>query len=637
VPYTMKARHLVTGLILIALTALLPLAFPSPEVRIIDPRYAVPVVVVPGQSFNATLQGVRDVSGAWIAAPGFNVSLLPVKSWRFEDTVTVLLEVPKNAMRALYDLCMSTSELTVCEPRSVWVLEREPDRLAIAHLTDIHVEIIIGGVRSTLYLETALNLVNTLPVDIAVVTGDCVDVGSHVDSLKKLQELINRVRKPTFLLPGNHDHSQTDEKSFNEVYYGRYVGPATWYRVFGNFLLAALDTGYAGYVDPSQLVWLEGVLSAHKDKVKILMMHHPLFRAGLFREIDGSWREIDNLKAYLYSSWANRLDVAGELLRLIEEYNVTAVLAGHVHTDGLVIYNGRTWFVTTIATCGSADYRGFKIVEVERGGRVRVIGIAGKDPLREPSSFVLDGSLIRVIPTPDLKAANVVGYISPALGIDLKQLTVYMYLNSSLPAEAYTVYGDSALVREVATTPYGSVYLAKLTVDVPSEWFRVTLSSFKDEAPPSVSLSLYTPARPVAARDSVTLYIKAQDEGWGVWRVYVDYETDTARGTLIAQEIASASYQAALPPLNATSVRLTVRAVDFAGNVGTETAEIQYIQPVVQQPTEQQPTEEQPTQPEQPAQPLQPTPQQPPALIVAAVVIAAVVAVVLTIVVRRRR
>ncbi|MEM1930407.1 MAG: hypothetical protein QXH81_10585, partial [Thermofilaceae archaeon] len=100
----MKISYLLAGLAVVALTALLPLSFPSPEVRIVDPRYAVPVAVMPGQSFNATLQGVLDVSGAWIVAPGFNVSLSPLRSWKLEGAVTVLLEVPKNTVGALYDL-----------------------------------------------------------------------------------------------------------------------------------------------------------------------------------------------------------------------------------------------------------------------------------------------------------------------------------------------------------------------------------------------------------------------------------------------------------------------------------------------------------------------------------------------------
>lgn len=613
----------------------LPQALSAPQARFLDPRYSVPAVVMPGQGFNATLVGVQAASGAWVVAPGVNASIPILKTWSQEGSVTLLLEVPRNTSAGLYDLCVNAGGSIVCEPRSVWVLEKEPSELTIAHLTDVHVEVIVAGVRSTLFLETALNLVNSLPVDLAVVTGDCVDVGSDIGSLKTLQELINRVRKPTFLLPGNHDHSQTDDRSFSEVYYGRFVGPATWYRVVGPFLLVALDTGYAGYVDYNQLEWLESVLAANKGKVKILMMHHPLFRANLFASINGSWRDFDRLSNYLYASWANRPDEAKELLRLIEEYGVAAVLSGHVHVDGLVIFNGRTWFVTTVTTCGSMDYRGFKIVRVGRDGSVKVIGAEGRNPLAEPSSFVLDGSLVRVIPAADMSASTAVAYLSPTLGLDLQELVLYLTLNASLPPSSYTIYGNATLVEGLELLKYGSSYLAILKMKAPKGWAVVSVSSYEDKVAPRVSLSLYTPRRPVAGRDQVTLYVSASDEGWGVWKVYVDYEADGRRGTIAAREVRAGSYQAELPPLNATIVRLTVKAMDYAGNWGYDTSEIEYAQPPKPEQPAEQPKEEQ--QPQQQPPPTAPAEEQPFPWLPAAALLAVALAVAVVIVVARKR
>jgi hypothetical protein len=630
----MKGRTL---LILLLPLLALPLAFSAPEARVVDPRYSVPVAVLPGQAFNATLAGAESVAGAWLLAPGVNASLRVAGTWLREGKLVVQLETPKGAKPGLYDLCFSAGGV-VCEPRSVWVLEREPERLTVAHLTDIHVEVVVDGVRSTLYFETAVNLVNSLPVDAVVFTGDNVDIGSDIDSLKKFRSLANRVAKPTFVIPGNHDHAQTDEKSFSELYYGAYVGPAYWYRVVGPFLLVGLDTGYAGYVDSNQLKWLESVLAAHRGKVKVLLMHHPLFRANLFREINGSWREIDKLQPYLYASWADRIDEARELLRLIEEYGVAAVLAGHVHTDGLVVYNGRTWFVTTVTACGSGDYRGFKLVEIGRDGSVKVVGLPGRNPLREQSSFVLDGSLVRVVESPDRRASTVVAQLSPNLGLELPELTIHLLLNATQPAGSYRVYGNSTLVKSLEILPYGGLYAAKLALTAPKGAATVTVAAYEDREPPTVSLLMYTPRKPVAGRDSVTLYIKAEDGGWGVRGVRVEYAADTLKGAVEARETGPGSYRAELPPLNASKLRVTAVAVDFAGNAASDTVEIEYAQPPKPQEQQAQPSQQQ--QQQQPSQ--QPAPQAPaqpqplPAQVIAVAAVAVAVAIVAAVLLRRR-
>jgi len=623
---------------LLFLAFALPLAFSAPEARVVDPRYSVPAAVLPGQAFNATIEGAESVAGAWLVAPGFNTLLRVAGSWSREGGLLVQVEVPKNAQPGLYDLCLNVSSF-VCEPRSVWVLAREPEKLTIAHLTDIHVEVLVDGVRSTLYFETAINLINSMPVDLVAITGDCVDIGSDISSLKTFYGLTNRIRKPTLVIPGNHDHAQTDEKSFEELYYGVHVGPSYWFRVIGPFLIVGLDTGYAGYTDSNQLKWLESVLAAHEDKVKVLLMHHPLFRANLFREINGSWKEIDKLQPYLYASWANRIDEARELLRLIEEYGVAAVLAGHVHTDGLVLYNGRTWFVTTVTTCGSGDYRGFKVVEIGRDGSVKVVGLPGRNPLREQNSFVLDGSLIRVVEDSDRRASTAVVQLSPNLGLELPELSIYLLLNATQPAGSYRVYGNSTLVKNLEILPYGGLYAARLALTAPKGAATVTVAAYEDREPPTVSLLMYTPRRPIAGRDSVTLYIKAEDSGWGVKGVRVEYAADSLRGVVEARETGPGSYRVELPPLNASKLQVTAVAADFAGNTASDTVEIEYAQPPKPQEQQAQPSQQQQQQPSQ--QPAPQAPAQPQlfpaqAVAIAAMVVAVAVIAAAAVVLRRR-
>ncbi len=570
-------------LITVSCIALLYLAAPyglaSPELRVVDPRYSVPIAALPGQRFNVTLSGSGVVTGAWIKAPGVNYTLRLVGSVPTGGALTLTFEAPIQAEPELYDLYLNVSGEVVVEPRCIWLMEREPDRLLIAHLTDLHIEVVIGGIRSTVYVESAFNLINALQVDLVAVTGDSVDIGADIGALKTLYRLANRLRKPTFFVPGNHEHSQTDAKSFSEQYYGRYVGPANWYRVVGPFLIAGLDTGMAGYADMQQLEWLDRVMAANPDKVKIVLMHHPIFRYNLFASVEGSWREPEKLSDYVYSSWARRTEELQRFLRIVEERGVSLVLSGHVHGDGLVVYNGKTWFVTTVTTGGSANWRGFKMVSIDAQGRVEVMGRVGSNPLREPSSFVLDGTVLRVLYDADRRAATLLAKLDPRLGLPLKEIEVLLYLNGSIPANSYSLFGNETLVKGFSLGTYAPWHLARLTLSAQPGVSLVTVASYADSEPPSVSIVLYTPRRPVAQQDRVTLYLRALDSGWGVWRVLVKYSSEGVSGEVEAREVEVGSYQAELPALNATTLRVEAVAWDLAGNVGRSYEEISYVQP----------------------------------------------------------
>jgi len=630
----LKRRTLLLSLTL-ALLATAPLALARP--RILDPRYSVPLPLLPGQLLNVTLLDVENatVGGAWIIAPGANYTLKLVNATALDDAVVLTLGVPEGVRAGLYDVYIQLGGEVLREPRSVWILSAWPSKLLMMHITDVHIDIVTEGVHSTTYFETAVGLLNTLPVDLAVITGDCVDVGSDIGALKIFSQITNRARRPTFIIPGNHDHSQTDSESFSKLYYGRYVGPPYWYRVLGPFLIVGLDLGMEGYPDSQQLKWLEEVLSRHSDKVKIILMHHPFFRYGTFGEVNGSWKSIEELSNVMYSSWAEHMEAAREFLRIVEEYSVKLVLSGHVHGDSVVLYNGVTWFVTTTTTCAGVregDYRGFRLIEVREDGSVEIYGIPGRDPLKEFSSFDIEEALIHIIPDPELKASTAIVRLGRGLGIELQRIHVYMYLNGTEPADRYELYGNLSLVENYSLTSYGELYLANVTITPrPGVEVQVTASCYEDEWAPEVSLLFYTPRKPIAGRDSVTLYIKAVDKGWGIKNVEVTYETNVTKGRVSALKVSPTTYQAVIPPINTTALHITVRAMDLAGNASVEEGRIDYVQPAKPQekqaPSEQAPP---PSKPEE-ARPLLPVP-----LIIAIAVAALLVAVIAIILARKR-
>ncbi len=581
---------LTASLLAVALAAPLPqTALSALRLRIVDPLYSVPMPVLAGGHFVAKVlaEASVGVEGAWLLAPGSNVTLTLVSTATEGSYLLLNFSVPADTASGLYDLYVRCGGELLASPRSVWVLSEWPSELVFLHFTDIHIDIKVDGRSSSRY-EAAIMLLNNLPVMFAVITGDDVDVGSDVPALRLFREITNRARKPTFIIPGNHDHAQTDEASFRERYYGVYIGPATWYRVIGRFLLVGLDTGLEGFLDSAQLRWLEGVLSEHRDKVKVLLMHHPLFNYATFGRVRGSWREVEKIRN-VYSSWRDHMDSAKELLRLIEEYNVTLVLAGHVHGDATVLYNDRTWFVTTTTTCAgirSGDYRGFRIIRLSDRGEVLQLGVPGKNPLAGFSSFNIDLLKVAYVSDPQLKACTVKVSVAPGFELAIENLTVCYYVNGSVPASEYELYGDvdRVLGREVLS--YGALHLVRAVVRVkPGEEFKLTAACYEDETPPEVSIMMYTPRRPVSGKDSVMVYIKAVDEGYGVESVKLVYETPAGAREVRAEHVRGSTYQARIPPLRAKEVKLKAVATDFAGNVG-ESAElvVSYVVPEVRVP-----------------------------------------------------
>ena len=561
--------------------------------KILDPVYSVPVAVLPGGVFNATIHvgsTTIKIRESKLLSPGLNVTLVVIREYSLKEVLVLTLKVPENATPNLYDLYLVINEEPLISVRSVWILKEWPKELIFMHITDIHIGIRSNGVPSYEYYETAIALLNTLPVQFAVITGDNVDVGGDIASLKLFKRITNTARKPTFIIPGNHDHAQTDEESFRKRFYGAYIGPPTWYRCIGKFLIVGLDTLAEGYIDTTQLKWLESILAKYVDKVKILLIHHSFFDYATFGKIKGTWKEIEKLRN-LYSSWRERLDSAKEFLRLIEEYNVNMVLAGHVHGDAVVLYNDKTWFVTTATTCAGlreADYRAFRIIVINEEGEVKQVGVPGKDPLKGPSSYNIEKAKILVSTDTSLTAYIYKIRIMPGFEYTMKNITLFMYVNATLPFDNYSFYGDTNLVKTYEMSPYGNLYVVKVVMELSvGEDTRLILSAYKDEVPPEVTIQMYTPRTPISGKSSLTVYIKAVDTGWGIDSVKLVCRTTTGVIEIPTTYIGRGIYQAVISPLRTKSLTVKATAVDNGGNVGeSEEIIVKYKIPKEKKPEE---------------------------------------------------
>ncbi len=566
------------------------------EAWIYDPRYSAPLPLLPGSKFNVTIYfetKTIDVTRGWIESLNisYDIEIL------FETTIEpkfylVTFKLPDNVEPELYDIYVEAvcdgKSIVLRSPRSLWVLDQYPRRLRILQFTDVH----IGIPKAHEFYETAITLANALPVDIIFLTGDNVDIGSDAESLKIFCTITNQARKPTFIVPGNHDHVGAErEEAFKYKYYGKYVGHAHWYRVLGRFLIIGLDSRLEGFIDNKQLSWLEKVLEKYKDKTVIIIMHHAFFyQSGKYT---GTWKEIEKIKSYLYSSWQDHIDSAKELLRLIETYNVRLVITGHIHRDRIALYNNKTYFIATSPTGGGpVNYRGFRIIEIYDNGTVTELVVPGKKVFADKNCYNIEYAHIMSYYDENFTTYTVAVNLHKSFELKLTNTPLYFYLNSTININEYKFYGDVDVIKNVEVATYGNYLVFKVYVDLtPGSMFSLTISSYKDEIAPKAKIYRWIPTRPKAGVHEVIIYIKANDIGWGIKEVKTLYKIPTmpwreAKTFYMGRD----EYQARLPKLFTRKVLVKVIVEDFAGNkYETSPIEITYLVPTTT-PTTTTPT-----------------------------------------------
>ena len=553
------------------------------DVLIDDPRYSAPYVLLPGGSFNITLfSRAGGVSGAEVALVAPNASVegevagygeLPETNYYY-----VTVKLPEDIEPGLYDIAanvsIGSSVVGLTSPRSVWVVREYPDVLHVMHISDTHLGLFVDGRHAYERYEAYVLLANALrDVNAVFITGDCVDVGSDLDSLKLFYSMTNQIRRPTFIVPGNHDWAQVfSYNDFRYKFYGVYIGRKHWVRSIGNITLVGLNTGSEGYLDTAELKWLSKTLNSSRERAVVLLFHYPIFNEpGRFR---GSHKDLGPLISHLYSSWRDHLkDSLKPLLKLIDENpNVVAVFAGHIHRDAVALYNDRVWVVTTTTACaGRPYYRGFHLVDIYANGSVKVVVPKGRRLLSDTSSFKVEDNVFRVIThhDEDMKFYAYSVWASKAFELTLKNAPLYFYLNSSVPPRSYKLYGDVSSVKEVKHWLYGKYLVFEVAVDVePGTNRTFIVASYEDREPPSVRIELVTPRRPIAGKQRVSVSIRAEDRSWGVREVKLLYRTPRAGSwsEVAALPASPGRYTASIPPLKTGEVVMKAVAIDWAGN-----------------------------------------------------------------------
>jgi 3',5'-cyclic AMP phosphodiesterase CpdA len=371
------------------------------EPAIVDPTEALTAITTVGGYIEVAVYDPGGVVGSgdlrgYLACPSprgvANLSLELVDVRRSGDftyvrfSVGTRVDLPEDWYPVICGITIRYGDKCLSRSRSVAVLREVPERLRVMHISDIHLVTPLTPLGTSYHhLLSAILLANALDVDVVVNTGDTADHPGAVDEYSYYVKALRYLRKPVLTVPGNHDGAGIPPELYRKVY-GRYVGSPYWYRRLGPYLIVGLDS-VLGYADGSQLDFLERVLRENPDaRVRIVALHYPLFRGGYRGNVSSA-----DYTNHLYSSWANVPELARRFLDIVDSYNVTLVLAGHIHSDGYSVYNGKTVFVTTVTLGGSRSYyNGYRIVDVYSNGTVRVLIPPGRSLGDVSSSFNIE-------------------------------------------------------------------------------------------------------------------------------------------------------------------------------------------------------------------------------------------------------
>ncbi|MGB9713351.1 MAG: metallophosphoesterase family protein [Candidatus Bathyarchaeales archaeon] len=195
--------------------------------------------------------------------------------------------------------------------------------MLIAQISDVH----CGPMFRKEMLRAAIKEINGMRPDVVLVTGDLTENGLISEFKMASEELRKLKGEKIILVSGNHDYRSTGYLLFKEFF------PFSQVTETEEAVIVVLSSARPdrddGEVGHRQNLWLEKTLEKHKDKAKIVAIHHHIIPVP--------------------DTGADQITIvdAGDVLRSLVKSKVNLVLCGHRHRpwrwrieDMLVVHAG---------------------------------------------------------------------------------------------------------------------------------------------------------------------------------------------------------------------------------------------------------------------------------------------------------
>ena len=554
---------------------------------------------------------VSDVEGSLVL---YNYTL----SARRPDSGILEICTPSEIVDGLYDVVIVANREYIL-PRSLWVLSSIPQKLRIAVFSDLHIQTGSPTPREGDINRVAASVIaHWVNPDLIIWAGDITEGASEYESrIAQAYRYTYLYKYPVLSVPGNHDWPGGT--------YATYLGPLRWVRVIGEKLLVigiftVPYAGYEGVVTPEEIAFLEEALSNYSHiPVKIVVFHYPMFYYQ--GELTTRYDDEEVLKPYapgvdtpVSSYWSPNMTAFRYVLKLIEDYNVTAVISGHIHRDLFVKYtstrtNTTTYFMTFTTTAHSTrQYNGIGVFEIDlETGEItfpiQPPGFTGFTNITPPSAKnslplgVLPGSDI----TPIRTFHAVTGYKAvfenrypPYNNLSARLLWVFPWITMHEKVALSTNTTGDALISLVDKLVVGDSLFALMDLKLPYDSrAEIALYAVEDTSPPLVELVKVIPETP-RLNSTLSLYFDLYDSEWGVNTEIISIEFNgTSASVQVIRPInyidshnnSTLKISLYMRGVDTTVTVLKVRVVDLSGRTTEKLYRVVFYPPGVS-PTE---------------------------------------------------
>ena len=317
--------------------------------RLLRPRITMAAILLNGDTFIIEMLAKSNTSVSDWAVQAMNDThsyTLTVNNVIkvSEDVYNINVTIPTYVDTALYDLQVNATvdgtEKSALEPHALKVLYEYPTTFTFVQITDEHLRTSRTAEANRLF-DQMIYQINLLQPDFVISSGDNVDQGTD-KSFMLYREQLYALQVPLFVGPGNHDYSSNGKLDLFE----KWLAYTNASFDFGQFHFVSVNVSNSWEVERYQVDWLRQDLAQHPNQTKILFFHYPMF-----------------------SPYTESLEIgkAGKyLLQTINEFNVSYVLTGHLHTDYVTVKNDTTYIITTTLGSGHPawDWNGYRIYQV---------------------------------------------------------------------------------------------------------------------------------------------------------------------------------------------------------------------------------------------------------------------------------